>query len=156
LKSDEGNSNPIAGSGYSFPRRVVPTENDGQPIAKERHVSVVFVVDDEIVISRSLALILQHHGYSARFFTNPVEALEQIKADPPDLLISDVVMPLLSGVDLAIQAKAHHSGCEILLFSGQASTLDLLNEARELGHHFTLLTKPVHPEDLLEEINRLI
>jgi len=121
---------------------------------EERNVSVVFVVDDEVVISRSLATILEHHGYSARFFTGPVEALECIKVDPPDLVITDVVMPHLSGVELAIQAKAHSSDCKILLFSGQASTLDLLSEARKHGHDFTLLSKPVHPEDLLREINR--
>jgi DNA-binding NtrC family response regulator len=122
---------------------------------KEKHVSVVFVVDDEVIISKSLAMILQHSGYSARFFTNPLEALEHIKADPPDLVISDVVMPQLSGVDLAIQVKAHCSDCEILLFSGQASTIDLLGEARKQGHTFTLLSKPVHPTDLLREIDRL-
>jgi DNA-binding NtrC family response regulator len=121
----------------------------------EKHVSVVFVVDDEVMISKSLAMVLQHNGYLARFFTDPLEALEHIKADPPDLLISDVVMPQLSGVDLAIQVKEHCSDCEILLFSGQASTLDLLSEARNQGHHFTLLSKPVHPADLLREIDRL-
>ncbi len=121
----------------------------------KKHVSVVFVVDDEVVISKSLALILQKSGYTSRFFTDPLEALEHIKADPPDLLISDVVMPQLSGIDLAMQTRAHCADCKILLFSGQASTTDLLGEARRLGHHFTLLPKPVHPADLLQEIRRL-
>ncbi len=122
---------------------------------KGKRVSIVFVVDDEVMISRSLAMVLQHNGFSALFFTDPREALKHIQADPPDLLISDVVMPQLSGVDLAIQTKAHSSDCEILLFSGQASTRDLLSEAHKQGHYFTLLSKPVHPEDLLREIDRL-
>ena len=74
---------------------------------KKKHVSVVFVVDDEVVISKSLALILQRSGYTTRFFTDPLEALEHIRASPPDLLISDVAMPQLSGIDLAIQTQAH-------------------------------------------------
>lgn len=122
---------------------------------KQKDATVIFVVDDELVISKSLALILQKHGYVARFFTNPLEALERILADPPDVLISDVAMPQLSGIDLAIQAQAHCSGCKVLLFSGQASTMDLLDEARKQGHTFTLLSKPVHPTHLLQEIGRL-
>lgn len=122
---------------------------------KENHISVVFVVDDELSIAKSLATILQHHGYAARFFTDPLEALESIQIDRPDLLISDVVMPLLSGIDLAIQAKSRCSDCKILLFSGQASTHDLLREARKQGHHFTVLSKPIHPAELLLEIHKV-
>jgi DNA-binding NtrC family response regulator len=122
---------------------------------QEKHISVVFVVDDEVVISKSLAMILERHGYLARFFTDPLEALKHVKVDPPDLLISDVVMPQLSGIDLAIQVRAHVSDCKILLFSGQATTAHLLNQTREQKHNFTLLSKPVHPADLLREIERL-
>ncbi len=120
-----------------------------------KRLSVVFVVDDDVTVSSSLAMVLQHSGYIARYFTNPLEALEQIKANPPDLLISDIAMPQLSGVDLSILVKTSFSECEILLFSGQACTADLLDEARKQGHHFTLLSKPVHPSELLREIARL-
>jgi DNA-binding NtrC family response regulator len=123
---------------------------------KEKQVPIVFVVDDEFVISHSLALILQNKGYAARSFTDPLVALGRIDADQPDLLISDVVMPQLSGVELAIQVQARCSHCKILLFSGQASTIDLLDEARKQGHTFTLLSKPIHPNDLLQEIGRLL
>lgn len=122
---------------------------------QEKHISVVFVVDDELIISKSLAMILESHGYLARFFTDPLDVLKHIETDPPDLLISDVVMPRLSGVELAIQVKAHVSDCAVLLVSGQASTVDLLSEAEKQGHTFTLLPKPVHPTVLLQEIERL-
>ena len=122
---------------------------------KEKQVPIVFVVDDEVVISHSLALILQKHGYAAYSYTDPLQALEAIHSDSPDILITDVVMPQLSGIDLAIQMQARCSSCKILLFSGQASTTDLLENARKQGHTFTLLSKPVHPTDLLREIARL-
>ena len=121
----------------------------------EKQIPVVFVVDDEMVISESLALILRMNGYAARSFTDSVEALEHVHADPPDILISDVIMPRLSGIDLAVQVRALLSGCKILLFSGQASTTDLLDKARKQGHVFTLLSKPIHPTALLQEIGRL-
>jgi CheY-like chemotaxis protein len=66
----------------------------------------VFVVDDESVIASSLARILELHGYSATPFSSAREALAAARLQAPDLLISDVVMPCLSGVDLAIQIKA--------------------------------------------------
>jgi DNA-binding response OmpR family regulator len=117
--------------------------------------SRIFVVDDEHVIAATLAAILQMNGFSARFFTDPVEALAAARSDAPDLLISDVAMPGLSGVDLAIQLKAQHPECKILLFSGQAGTLDLLKDARGQGHNFQLLQKPVHPSVMLSRIGAL-
>jgi CheY-like chemotaxis protein len=122
---------------------------------KERHGAVVFVVDDEAVIAQSLAMILQCHGYSARFFTDPLKALANVEIDPPDLLISDVVMPQLSGIELAIEVKTRCSDCKILLFSGQASTHELLREPSLQAHHFAVVSKPIHPVDLLREIRRV-
>jgi CheY-like chemotaxis protein len=112
----------------------------------------VFVVDDEHVIAETLATILKQRGYAASSFTNPLDALYAAQTDAPDLLISDVMMPQLSGVDLAIRVKASVPTCNVLLFSGQAQTADLLESPRQQGHDFKLLTKPIHPSDLLHEI----
>jgi DNA-binding NtrC family response regulator len=118
-------------------------------------VSRVFVVDDEHVIAASLAAILKLHGYSATFFTSALEALAAAQSRAPDLLISDVLMPRLSGVDLAIQIRAECPECKILLFSGQATTQDLLKEARRQGNSFQLLQKPVQPSEMLKSIEAL-
>jgi CheY-like chemotaxis protein len=115
----------------------------------------IFVVDDEYVISYTLAAIFNMNGYLARYFTDPMEALAAAQSDVPDLLISDVAMPGLSGVDLAIQIRARYPTCKILLISGQAGTLDLLENARAQGHDFHLLLKPVLPSELLAEIGML-
>jgi CheY-like chemotaxis protein len=105
----------------------------------------IFVVDDEPVIASTLAAILQMNGFSAKFFTCPLEALTAARLKAPDLLISDVAMPGISGVDLAIQMRVQYPRCKILLFSGQAATMDLLEDARAQGHDFDLLLKPVPP-----------
>ncbi len=112
----------------------------------------IFVVDDERTIASSVAAILQLHGFSARYFLDPLEALDEARCEAPDLLISDVSMSPLSGVDLAIRIQEQCPACKIMLFSGQAATADLLKVAREQGHDFRLLAKPVHPSDLLSEI----
>jgi CheY-like chemotaxis protein len=115
----------------------------------------VFVVDDEPVIALSLATILRQSGFDAKSFTEPLEALNAAQSEAPDLLISDVVMPLLSGIELAIRLQATNPNCKVLLFSGQAATAGQLEMARANGHDFELLSKPVHPKDLLKKIQRI-
>ena len=115
----------------------------------------IFVVDDEEIIATSLAAILRMSGFAATAFTDPRNALSQARSEAPNLLLSDVVMPQMSGIDLAIQIKQHCPNCKVLLFSGQAITSDLLRQARQQGHDFNLLSKPIHPTDLLREISRV-
>jgi len=112
----------------------------------------VFIVDDEQIIAQTLAMILEQSGYAATAFFDPLQALLAASLNAPDLLISDVVMPQLSGIDLAIQMQILCPQCKVLLFSGQAETGDLLRAARAQGHDFNLLSKPVHPTDLLRRI----
>ncbi len=115
----------------------------------------IFVVDDEPIIASTLAAILKLHGYSAKAFTSPLEALAAAASTAADLLISDVAMLGLSGVDLAIQMKTQYPECKVLLFSGQAATQDLLEDARRVGHGFQLLQKPVHPSTMLSRVAAL-
>jgi len=112
----------------------------------------VFVVDDEQIIAATVATILEMSGFSATAFTSPIEALKRARLESPDLLISDVVMPEMSGIDLALRINEHCPKCKVLLFSGQAATVDFLWKTRDLGHDFHLLLKPVHPADLLCEV----
>ena len=104
------------------------------------------------MIATTLATILQRSGFEAISFTEPMKALDAAREKAPDLLISDVVMPVLSGVDLAIKIKTECPGCKVLLFSGQAATADLLDAARRDGHDFELLSKPIHPSEFLLKV----
>ena len=115
----------------------------------------IFVVDDETVIATTLAMILKKSGFAAVAFTNPLEALSAADSQIPDLLISDVVMPELSGIELAIQLKVKAPSCKILLFSGESSSAGLVEAARAVGHTFELLSRPLHPVELLNRIQKL-
>lgn len=116
----------------------------------------IFVVDDEPVIASTLAAILKMNGFSARFFTNPLEALTAARSKAPDLLISDVTMPGICGIDLAIKMKAQYPKCKVLLFSGNPASLALLDAARAQGHDFRLLLKPVPPDEFLSAIGGMV
>jgi len=124
-------------------------------VAELRAHSRIFVVDDEFIIASTLATILQRNGFDAVFFTEPLAVLPAAREQAPDLLITDVLMPGLSGIDLAIGLKQEFPDCKVLLFSGQASTANLLDAAREKGHDFELLSKPIHPTEFLKKIKNV-
>ena len=115
----------------------------------------IFVVDDERVIAQTLTLILEREGYLSRGFFDPYEALAAAEEAAPDLLISDVMMPSLSGVKLAIRFRQTWPSCKILLFSGNAGTVELLEDAHLAGFDFPLIGKPIHPKELLDHIEAL-
>jgi DNA-binding NtrC family response regulator len=109
----------------------------------------VHVVDDEPVIAWTLAAILESNGFTAIPFTNPHQSLEAASTAAPNLLISDVAMPGMTGVELAIRMKEFCPQCKVILFSGQAATANLLADAAVEGHAFEILRKPLHPSELL-------
>jgi CheY-like chemotaxis protein len=117
---------------------------------------LVYVVDDEAIIASTLAAIIQTQGFDARYFTHPREALEAARLLAPDLLLSDVIMPDMTGVELAIQVSQLCPECKVMLLSGQAATSDLLERARGEGHHFNILSKPLPPQKLLGTLRRLL
>jgi CheY-like chemotaxis protein len=112
----------------------------------------VLVVDDEQVIADTLAKILDLNGYEASAVYSGTAAVESARSLQPDLVISDVIMQDMNGIEAAIHIRGFLPGCKILLFSGQAATADLLENARAQGHEFEILAKPVHPADLLAKL----
>lgn len=110
------------------------------------------MVDDEHVIADTLATILCQQGYDASAVYSGIEAVRMAHQVRPDLLISDVDMPDMNGIETAIRIRGFLPGCKILLFSGQGATADLLESARKQGHDFELVCKPVHPRDLLAKL----
>lgn len=112
----------------------------------------VLVADDERVIADTLAMILNNSGFQARVAYSGEKALELASEYRPEMLISDVIMGGLNGIDAAIKIREILPSIKILLFSGQAATADLLEKARAQGYEFEILAKPVHPQDLLAKL----
>jgi CheY-like chemotaxis protein len=112
----------------------------------------VLVADDERVIADTLSIILNQSGFEATAVYSGEKAVEMARILRPNMLISDVIMTDMNGIDAAIQIRGILPDCKILLFSGQAATADLLEGARAKGHEFEILAKPVHPQDLLARL----
>src|ERR1019366_6328786 len=125
-------------------------------MSEDRKQRSVFVVDDEPVIASTLATILRLEGFESKSFNAPLEALKAARFDVPDLLISDVVMPVMSGVELAIEFRRNYPNSKVLLFSGNAQIDGFIEEVTAAGYHFDLLRKPVHPKELLRTVHALL
>ena len=120
----------------------VEFEDSGRPL--------VLLVDDEELIVETLSAILSHAGFAVLKAYNGKSALELARIVPPDLLISDVAMPEMDGISLALAVSSAVPDCGVLLFSGHAQPQDL-DKARDAGFDFPLLTKPVHPRTILAQ-----
>ena len=112
----------------------------------------IFVVDDEKIIAETAAMILRWQGFIVDSFTNPVEALAASRNQTPDLLITDIGMQLLSGVELAIQVRKGCPNCKVLLLTGQEETPETREILRAAGQQFDLLLKPIHPVELVSRV----
>ena len=115
----------------------------------------ILIVDDEHSIADTLVAVFRIKGHEALAAYNAESAMQIVEEFEPDIVLSDVMMGKMSGVDLAIYLAKARPACKVVLFSGQASTVDLLSEAHRKGHDFRLLPKPIHPQKLIEDLAAL-
>jgi DNA-binding response OmpR family regulator len=124
--------------------------------SREKLRPVALVVDDEPIITETLAAILDGNGITPITAANGFEALEIAALIPPEILITDLAMPGMNGLDLAIQITRTVSDCEVILSSGHASSHDIMARMHSLGCDFVMMLKPVHPADLLDQVFELL
>lgn len=112
----------------------------------------VLVADDERVISDTLMLILNNSGLEAVAAYSGEEVVEVANSFQPDILVSDVVMPGMNGIEAAKLVRQMLPSCRIVLLSGQSITAELLDNAREQGHEFEIIAKPLPPSQLIAHL----
>lgn len=112
----------------------------------------IIVVDDEPIIADTLVNILEGEGHNALAVSHGESAVKWAKMVLPDAVISDVIMPGMDGIETAKAIMKFLPNCRIILFSGQAASIDLLGKARTEGYSFEVLAKPINPEKLLEKL----
>lgn len=115
----------------------------------------VLVADDEHLIADTLARILSDHGFEASAVYSGAEAVELVDGWQPNVFLSDVIMPGITGIEAAIRIRARIPNCRVLLLSGQAATSNLLKEGSARGHAFEILLKPIHPAELLKRLRAI-
>jgi CheY-like chemotaxis protein len=115
----------------------------------------ILIVDDERLLADTTASVLRHAGFQTKTAYDGFGALDVMASFHPDYLLTDIMMPAMNGVELAIAAVNTYPAIKILLFSGQAGIADIMEGSRARGFEFPLLAKPVHPSKLIECLRNL-
>ena len=136
-------------------RRIAPSSaprGTGRVMATPLNGKRILLVDDERAIADSLAFMLSHEGYDVKAVYSGGDAIDTAKQFKPELLITDVVMPGISGTEAAISISKFLPECKTLLFLDSVIGKELAESARSQGFNFELIEKPLHPQELLQKI----
>jgi CheY-like chemotaxis protein len=149
---------------FDFPCLVAAEEHFRNPIPfpledsgggqTQRNRPRVLVVDDQKIIADTISEILESAGFHALAAYDGLAALEAAALFRPDYLLSDVLMPRMDGVELAIAIRKSQPAARIVLFSGQAGISEILQRGRKEGYEFELIAKPIHPLKLIERLRQ--
>jgi len=115
---------------------------------------MILVIDDEENICSGLSLALKDEDYNVQSAENGTIGLEKLDIFLPDIVICDIKMPDINGLDLLKEAKKKHPTIPILMLTGHAGLDDAIN-AMKLGA-YDFLTKPVHLEKLFLLVKRAL
>lgn len=131
-----------------------PTEEDHTVEAVGRGESIL-VVDDEPALLKVFQRLFKKHGYKVDTCKDPRQAQKKIQNNPIayDLMLSDVVMPYISGDNLAVEARRIAQDLPVILMSGNINKITL---SRELGDDVLLLKKPLDSNILLTAVRELL
>ena len=119
-------------------------------MAKER----ILIVDDEKNIASSLKDILSDEGYDVSMTGDGMKALELIQKDPPDLVLLDIWLPGMDGIEVLKTLKTYSPGVEVLIMSGHG-TIDTAVKATKLGAQ-DFIEKPFSLDRITESVQKTL
>jgi CheY-like chemotaxis protein len=141
-------------NGDHIPKITSPRRETSDAVDTQRDRPTVLLVDDERFIADTLTEVLEDAGFCVLAAYDGWMALEKVAHCRPDHLLSDVLMPKMNGVELAIAIRKMYPSTRVTLFSGQAGISDILLDGQRKGFKFELLAKPLHPLKVIECLKR--
>jgi CheY-like chemotaxis protein len=138
--------------GDPVPNVKLPRSDALDAAESQRNRPTVLLVDDEQLIVDTLTEILEGAGFLVLPAYDGWTALEKVAHCRPDYLLSDVLMPKMNGVELAIAIRKMYPSTRITLFSGQAGISEILLDGQRQGFEFELIAKPIHPLKVIEHL----
>jgi len=131
----------------------IPQAKVSNPNANRHRIKpLTLVIDDDVAVADTLAMVLNSEGFDARAVYSGEEGVELARSFEFDFLVTGVVMTQMNGIDAAIQIRKLLPKCKILLVSGDNDSSALLHNAQSQGYRFELLAKPVHPLVLFQAL----
>jgi CheY-like chemotaxis protein len=113
----------------------------------------ILVIDDDALVRQTLMLVLESRGYEVQCAPEGRQGLRAYQKRRPDLVISDIIMPEMEGIQTIMELRILSPDCPIIAISGggRFGKVDFLTVAKELGATATL-SKPFETEDLLRTV----
>ncbi len=114
----------------------------------------ILIVDDEENLRQSLKFILQPLGYNVSDAPDAEAALEALRTNHFQLILLDLIMPGMHGLELLPQIRALHPDIAVLIFAADTTT-DTINKALQLGAQ-GFIPKPIEPSDIIKQIQSIL
>lgn len=124
---------------------------------KETPISInykILLAEDDSDMRRFLSKALQNAGYEVASFDNGLAAYRRLREEPFELLLTDIVMPEMDGIELARRATELDPDIKVMFITGFAAVA--LNPDNSTPPQAKVLSKPFHLKDLVNEVQRLL
>jgi two-component system cell cycle response regulator CpdR len=117
-------------------------------------VPKILLAEDDNDMRRFLVRALSNAGYEVASFDNGRSAYERLREEPFELLLTDIVMPEMDGIELARRATEIDPDLKVMFITGFAAVA--LNAATQAPKEAKILSKPFHLRDLVNEVDRML
>jgi CheY-like chemotaxis protein len=124
---------------------------------KVAFMPTILVIDDDPLVLTTMERLLKKNGYEVHLAADGIQGLRAFRNQRPDLVITDIIMPIKEGLDTIRLLRAWHPDTKIIAISGggRRSNVDFLEKAAELGAS-AIISKPFDPIKLLTEVSRCL
>ncbi|AZG76749.1 MAG: response regulator [Methylocystis sp.] len=120
----------------------------------DRPTARILLAEDDNDMRRFLVKALQQAGFSVTSFDNGLSAYDQLRVEPFELLLTDIVMPEMDGIELARRATELDPDIKVMFITGFAAVA--LNPDSHAPRQAKILSKPFHLRDLVTEVHRML
>ena len=119
-----------------------------------KNMSKILLAEDDTDMRRFLVKALQNAGFDVTSYDNGLSAYQRLREEPFELLLTDIVMPEMDGIELARRAAELDPDIKIMFITGFAAVA--LNADSTAPKHAKVLSKPVHLRDLVNEVQKML
>ena len=117
-------------------------------------MSKILLAEDDVDMRRFLVKALQNAGFDVVSYDNGLSAYQRLREEPFELLLTDIVMPEMDGIELARRAAELDPDIKIMFITGFAAVA--LNPDSSAPKHAKVLSKPFHLRDLVNEVGKML
>ena len=114
----------------------------------------ILLAEDDNDMRRFLAKALENAGFEVSSYDNGLSAYQRLREEPFEMLLTDIVMPEMDGIELARRASELDPDIKIMFITGFAAVA--LNADSQAPKHAKVLSKPVHLRDLVNEVQKML